>query len=126
MASLVTLLKGRGRGQSAKGREETQALTHRSLFLSPKNKECTRARGKRETSKSETGRGRRTKCAAQITATQLDKNAVCRVGQQLRAKEEAGETTNKKSPDADSDDYLLVSPWSLAAAPGGRQRPEGQ
>lgn len=113
--------------QRTRARAERQrTLTHRSLYCPPKNqenKEDIGARGKRETSNSETGRGRQTKCAAQITATQLDK-LQCAEATAERAKEEAGETTNKKSPDADSDEIL--SPWSLAAAPGGRQRPEGQ
>lgn len=92
------------------------------LFSPPKNKERIRARGKQKTWKSETGKGRQPRCAAQIRATKLDKMQCAELDG--RAKEEAGETTNKKSPDADSDEFL--SPWSLAAAPGGRQRPEGQ
>lgn len=86
--------------------ERKRTLTHRSLFLPKKqeNKEKMGARGRRETSRSETGRGR-TKCAAQITATQLDKMQCAESDSRERA-EEAGETTNKKSPDADSDDFL--------------------
>lgn len=90
------------------------------LFFPKKQRKRARTRQARD-SKSQTGKGRKARCAAQIRATKLDKMQLCRVGQQSEG--EAGETTNKKSPDADLDGFLALHRQQRQ---GGRQRPEGQ
>jgi hypothetical protein len=104
-----------------KGQRRRHSLTVPLFSPTSKQRENTRARQARD---FETGKRASNKVRSTDYSDAARQNAECRVGQQSRAEEEAGETTNKKSPDADSDDFL--SPWSLAAAPGGRQRPEGQ
>lgn len=110
MPSLVTFAKEK---RAAEREREAQALT----FLFSFSKQTKREHAHAASERLEVGNGKR--ASDKVRSDETRQNAVCRGGRQSEG--EAGETTNKKSPGADFDDFLALVWQQLQAGANGQR-----